>query len=66
MRDERNAELARSEADLELARERVASSMLALREEITRRTDWHEWVGRNPVTLVSVAFAVGFVLGQRR
>lgn len=59
-------ELVRGEADLALARERVVRSMEALRTELGRRADWHEWVADRPGTFLVTAFALGFLLGQRR
>ena len=77
MHDEtRSPELARSEANLALARERVVLSMHALGEEVSRRShllreavawrkDWREWVRRRPGACVVTAFAVGYLIGQR-
>jgi len=62
----RSAEIVRSETDIALARERVVRSVHALRAELSRRADWHELVARRPVTFFATAFAVGFLLGQRR
>ena len=58
--------LARAESDVERARERVTSSMLALRDEVVRKTDWRGWVRRQPVPVFSAAVALGFWLGYRR
>ena len=46
----RSVEIARTEADIALARERVVRSVHALRAGLSRRTDWHEWVARRPGT----------------
>ena len=54
-----------AEADIARARERVARSVHALRSELDRRTDWHEWVARRPGTFLVSAFAIGFMLGRR-
>jgi hypothetical protein len=62
----RSPELARVEADIERTRERVATSVMALREEVARQTDWREWVRRRPGAFLAGAFVVGFMLGQRR
>ena len=59
-------ELARAESDVERARERVASSMLALRDEVARKTDWRSWVRRQPAPFLGAAVALGFWLGYRR
>ncbi len=61
-----DAEIVRTETDIALARERVVRSVNALRTELDRRTDWHEWVARRPGTFLGIAFAMGFLLGQRR
>jgi hypothetical protein len=58
--------LARAESDVERARERVASSMLALRDEVARKTDWRSWVRRQPAPFLGAAVALGFWLGYRR
>lgn len=59
------AELARSDARLELARGRLVHSMQTLRQEVVRTTDWRAWVGRRPGTFLGVAFALGLVAGLR-
>jgi len=61
-----DAALARAESDVERARERVASSMLALRDEVTRKTDWRRWVRRQPAAFLGASVALGFWLGYRR
>jgi hypothetical protein len=58
--------LARAESDVERARERVASSMLALRDEVVRKTDWRSWFRRQPAPFLGAAVALGFWLGYRR
>jgi hypothetical protein len=60
------SELARAEAEVERTRERVALSVVALRDEVVRRTDWRRWVARRPGTFLCTAFALGFWLGHRR
>ena len=62
----RDPELARVEADIQRSREQVADSMLALRREIARRTDWRGWVSKRPLAFLGGAVALGFVLGFRR
>jgi hypothetical protein len=59
-------ELARAEGDVQRARERVAQSMMALRNEVARQVDWKSWVQRRPMLFVGGALAVGFWLGNRR
>jgi hypothetical protein len=58
-------ELAQAEADLEQARERVASSISALRDEVARQADWRRWLSRHPLVAVGGALALGFWLGGR-
>lgn len=62
----RSPELARAEADVERARERVAQSVLALRNEVARRTDWREWFKRHPGRYLAAAFSFGLLWGFRR
>jgi hypothetical protein len=62
----RNAELAAAEADLARDRERVAQSVMALRNEVARRTDWRGWIRRRPLTFLAGALIVGFLWGHRR
>jgi hypothetical protein len=61
----RDPQLAQAEADVERARERVAQSVLALRNEVARRTDWREWFRGRPVTFLAAAFALGFLVGRQ-
>jgi ElaB/YqjD/DUF883 family membrane-anchored ribosome-binding protein len=58
-------ELQDAEAAVARTRARVAGSILALRREVTRRTDWREWVRRRPLPLLATAFALGLLLGGR-
>jgi hypothetical protein len=58
--------LAQAASDVERARERVESSLLALRHEVARRTDWRSWVRRQPAGFLGGAIALGFWLGYRR
>ena len=58
--------LAQAESDVERARERVQSSVMALRDEVVRRTDWRHWVRRRPLPFFGAAIALGFWLGYRR
>ena len=64
--DDLSDELARAEGDVERARERVTSSMLALRNEVARQVDWKRFVRREPLAFMGVALALGFWLGFRR
>jgi hypothetical protein len=58
--------LAQAESDVERARERVQSSVMALRDEVVRRTDWRRWIRQRPVPFFGVAIGLGFWLGYRR
>jgi len=58
--------IAQAESDVERARERVESSLLALRDEVTRRTDWRRWVRRRPTVYLAGALTLGFLLGYRQ
>lgn len=59
-------EVAEAQAGVARARARVAMSVAALRQEVVRRSDWREWVRRQPLPFVVAAFALGFWLGRRR
>lgn len=58
-------ELARAEADVERARARVAFSVLALRREVSRQSDWRLWLARHPLAVLAGALAVRYWLGRR-
>jgi hypothetical protein len=58
--------VARAESDVERTRERLASSVLALRDEVVRKTDWRRVVRRQPAAFLGAAVALGFWLGYRR
>jgi ElaB/YqjD/DUF883 family membrane-anchored ribosome-binding protein len=62
----RSDAVARAEADLERSRARVAESVLALRDEVARRSDWRGWVRQRPWLVVGGALALGFLLGRGR
>ncbi|XXF75766.1 DUF3618 domain-containing protein [Myxococcaceae bacterium GXIMD 01537] len=53
-------------AEIERTRADLLTSVTALREEVSARTDWREWVRRRPLLTVGLAFTVGFWLGDRR
>jgi hypothetical protein len=57
-------QVARAEADVEQARERVSSSVLALRDELARQSDWRRWLVRHPLASLGGALALGFVIGK--
>jgi hypothetical protein len=59
-------ELARAEADVERTRERVANSVVALRDEVVKKTNWRHWVVHRPGTVLGAAFVLGFWFGSRR
>jgi len=61
-----NDELARAEAEVERARERVAASISALRDAVARQADWRGWLSRHPLACVGGALALGYLLGSRR
>ena len=52
-------------AEIERAREQIHSSVLALRQEVRRASDWRQWVRERPGLCLGAAFAVGFLLGSR-
>jgi ElaB/YqjD/DUF883 family membrane-anchored ribosome-binding protein len=64
-RPPRDPALAEAEAQVIEARERVAESMMALRQEVARRTDWRSWIRERPATVLGAAFALGLLLGLR-
>ena len=53
-------------AEIERTRADLVMSVSALREEVSARTDWREWVRRRPLLCVGLAFTVGYLLGERR
>ncbi len=53
-------------AEIERARQQLASSVIALRDEVTARADWRGYVRKNPVPFIAGAFALGFFLAYRR
>ncbi|HEX3695922.1 MAG TPA: hypothetical protein VH374_11075 [Polyangia bacterium] len=59
-------DVTRTEAEIERTREQVAMSVLALRDEVARRTDWREWIRARPTTFLGAAFVLGFLWGRRR
>ena len=61
----RSPELVRAERDIELARERVSQSVMALREAVAKQTDWREWVRRHPGLIMAGAFTLGLLWGSR-
>ena len=60
------SELANAEAEVERTRERVALSVVALRDEVVRQTDWKNWFARRPAAFLGAAFVAGYWLGNRR
>jgi hypothetical protein len=61
----RTPELLQAERNIELARERVSQSVMALRDAVAKQTDWREWVRRYPGLFVAGAFTVGLLWGRR-
>ncbi len=57
---------AEARAELERARQQVATSAAALRAEVARSTEWRGWVRERPLLFVAGAFALGFLIGNRR
>ncbi len=53
-------------ADIERARQQIESSVVGLRQQLAIGTDWRKWVRERPGLFVAGAFALGFVLGNRR
>ncbi|HEX8440619.1 DUF3618 domain-containing protein [Archangium sp.] len=53
-------------AEIERTRNELVHSVTVLREEVAWRTDWRQWVRRNPMTCVGAAFFVGFLIGSSR
>jgi hypothetical protein len=60
----RAKEVEEVEAELERARDRLASSLRTLGEEVVRRGDWRVWVRTNPFLVLSGALALGFLVGR--
>ncbi|HYV43317.1 MAG TPA: hypothetical protein VFA20_00590 [Myxococcaceae bacterium] len=52
-------------AEIERAREQIQSSVLALREEVSRAADLRAYIRRRPGLWLGAAFALGFYLGSR-
>jgi ElaB/YqjD/DUF883 family membrane-anchored ribosome-binding protein len=52
-------------AEIERTRAQIQSSVLALRQEVRRVSDWRQWVRQRPGLCLGAAFAVGFFLGSR-
>lgn len=51
--------------EIERTREQLATSVVALRREVSVRTDWREWVRRKPGVVLGAAFAIGLYVGFR-
>ena len=58
-------DVAAAEARIAEDRERVARSMLALRQEVRRRVDWRGWVSQRPLAALGTALALGLLFGWR-
>jgi len=55
-----------AEAEIAETRERVAASVIALEQELSRALDWREWIRRRPERALALAFGVGWLLGRLR
>jgi len=62
---ERDASFSRAEAEIAETRERLALSVMALEQEITRAVDWREWIRRRPGPALGLAFGLGWLIGRR-
>ncbi len=60
-----DAALRETEAQIARTRQRLASSVGALRQEITGLADWRAWVRKQPLIFVGAAFGLGLLLGSR-
>lgn len=52
-------------SEIDRAREQVASSVRALRQQVAMSTDWRAWVRQKPGLCLAGAFAVGFLMAKR-
>jgi hypothetical protein len=66
LKSTRSPEKLRAESEIERAREQIATSAAALRQEVAMTTDWREWVRKKPLWFLAGAFAVGVFIGTRR
>lgn len=53
-------------AEIERTRAELATSVTALREQVSQATDWREWVRKRPLLAVGAAFMIGLLLARRR
>jgi hypothetical protein len=61
----RNPEVVQAEREIERTRARVSQSMIALRDAVSKRTDWRIWVRERPGLFLAAAFALGMFWGRR-
>ena len=61
----RDPELVQTEREIERTRARVSNAMIALRQAVSKRTDWREWVRERPGWFLAGAFALGIFWGRR-
>jgi ElaB/YqjD/DUF883 family membrane-anchored ribosome-binding protein len=60
----RDSAVVQTEAEIAKTRELVARSLGELQRELARAVDWREWIRRQPVLAVGVAFGLGLLLGR--
>ena len=62
---QRDAALFQAKADIVETRERLAHSVMALEQRMSRAVDWREWIRQWPGRSLALAFAAGWFLGRR-
>ena len=62
---EEDAQIQRVRFDLARTRQRVATSIVNMRAEVGRLTEWRGWVERAPLFCVGATFVFGFIVGRR-
>ncbi len=59
-----NPEIHRIQAEIAVARMKLASSVEKLKDEVRESLDWKGYVRENPWKVVGAAFAAGFFIGS--